>query len=300
MKKRVVIYLGMVLIALGTGGVCIPAQDLKTQAEMHARVGDLYNFSPHKLSKDQQKTKSQEMDRFWDEVKRNPEITLQLLRHELGDLINPAFFFVDGSMLLLSLSDSAEDGALVLEALSRTDLRDVDPTAYFHTVHVLSMKGLDTTKAALHILDEPEFMVNVPMHAMTLSQGMALMYLLIPTQQERWMSVALARFHVEKNERALMSIMALLYFSQSPEGDQAIEEAAKNHALSESVRKDAEEWLKDAKEALKAKYEVKGDERQIREERKKRMGAVSDEALGDVMKMTGRLIQIRKDKRQQL
>lgn len=297
MMNRTAFCFVIALTVVAAGGIRLSAQGMRTQAEMHNRVVGLYSFSPRTLSKEQQTAKSQEMDKFWDEVKKNPDLGLPLLRHELKDRTNPAFFFEDGSMLLLSLSQSMEDETLVLEAISNADLRDVDPGAYFHTVHDLSMKGLDTTRAALHILDDPGFEVSVPMHAMTLPQGMALVYLLIPVQQERWMSSVLVRLQGEKDENAQKSLMMLLFYSQSAEGDKAIEAAAADRMRSEAVRKDAEEWLKDEQKALKAKYDVKGDERQIREQRKKRMVAVSDEAIGDIMEMTGRIVQIRKGKR---
>jgi hypothetical protein len=89
---------GILLVVTRVG-----AQNINTQAEMHKRVVDLYSFSPHKVTDAERKTKSAEMDAFWDEVKAHQASELPMLRVELKYSSNPAFFFQDGSALLLSL-----------------------------------------------------------------------------------------------------------------------------------------------------------------------------------------------------
>ena len=72
-----------------------------------------------------------------------------------------------------------------------------------------------------------------------------------------------------------------------------IRSAAKDPSTSDSVRKEAQKYINDAKEALRMKTDVEGTETSIREARKNRLTAVSDEAIGDVQEMTARLIQLR-------
>jgi len=269
------------------------AQSIGAQAEMHKRVVGLYSFSPHKVTDAERKTKSAEMDAFWSEVKAHQVSELPMLRVELKDPSNPAFFFQDGSSLLLSLSQDQGDAMIAVDAMSRADLRDVQSPAYFYAVHSLSMKGVDTTKAALHVLDDPRFAVAVPQHAMTLDQSMTLMYLLLPVDERRWMAAAQGRFASEKDETAQKSLLLLFFYSQTKDGDSVIRSAAKDPSTSDSVRKEAQKYIDDAKRALRMKTDVKGTEVSIREARKKRLTAVSDEAIGDVQEMTARLIQLR-------
>ncbi len=108
---------GVVLFWLGAGSaIC---QQLANQAAMHARVQAIYNFAPSKVTDQVRAEKSKEMDGFWNEVKAHPEAELPLLRAELADASNPAFFFADGTGLLMNLSQSVEDGKIAAHARAR-------------------------------------------------------------------------------------------------------------------------------------------------------------------------------------
>ena len=287
---------GWILGACTLSILCANAQSISTQAEMHKRVVGLYSFSPHKLTDAERKTKSGEMDVFWDEVKAHQASELPMLRIELKDASNPAFFMQDGSALLMSLSKDPADGAIAVDAMAHADLSDVQPPAYFYGVHSLSVNGVNTTKAALHVLDDPKFSVSVPQHAMTLDQGSCLVYLLLPVDPQKWMGAAQQRFATEKDETAQTSLLSLFFYSQTNEGDSVIRKAASDPSRSEAIRKDAQKYIDDAKAALKSKTDVEGDETSIRAARQKRLAAVSDEAVGDMQEMTARLIQLRNDK----
>ncbi len=260
---------------------------------MHARVVSIYSFSPHTLTAAARAEKSVQMDAFWSDVKSQPDVDLPLLRVELGDGSNPAFFFADGAGLLLSLSKEPSDETLAAVAMARTDLVDVQPLVYFYTVHQLSMAGVDTTAAALHVLDEPKFAVPVPAHAMTLRQQSALLYLLLPVDEGKWIVAARSRFAIEKDEAALKSLLALFYYAQSDDTDQIIKAAAAPGAFSDAVRKQAEQYKQDAKLALKIRTGIQGSEDAVREDRRARLADVSDESVDDVQQMTIRIIQIR-------
>src|SRR5438045_5511669 len=95
------------------------------------------------------------------------------------------FFLFDGSKLLLNLSKDPADRKIVLAAISRCDLRDLQLLDYFYLVHDMAAKGEDTTAAAFHILEEPKFQIFIPQHSLTLAQNYSLVYMLIPTDQDR-------------------------------------------------------------------------------------------------------------------
>jgi hypothetical protein len=273
-------------------GLLCGAQSMATQVQMHARIVALYNFHPAKLTDAQRQAKSAEMDAFWTAVKTDPAHLLPMLRTELRDTSDPAFFMTDGSGLLLELSKAAPDKDLALAAMSRSDLADVDNGHYYYEIHDLSVEGFDTTAAALHILDDPTFTVPVPAHAMMLDQSMSLVYLLLPVDADKWMPAAQRRFETEKNETAQKSLLMLFFYLQTSDGDRLIAAAANDSARPEAIRKDAKRYIDDENNAIKEKAEVKGTESTIRADRKKRLRAVSDEAIDDVNDMTLRLAQL--------
>jgi hypothetical protein len=125
--------------------------------EFHAKVVEPYSFEPHKLKKDEMQAKSDQLDKFWAMVKADPAGTLPLLRSELANPANSAFFFYDGSKLLLSLSDDRADQALALRSVAKADLQGIQDTDYLRTVHRLASKGLDAREAAFRILAFPDF-----------------------------------------------------------------------------------------------------------------------------------------------
>lgn len=176
--------------------------------------------------------------------------------------------------------------------MSTADLSDVTPSAYFYSIHQLSMQGVDTTAAALHVLDDPTFIVSVPQHAMTLHTPDCL-FLLLPIDPSKWLSAVSQRIAVTKEPESLKALVTLVFYAQTPESDRLLDSIASNTALPDSARKQAADWKKAANEAYKHKVDVPGEEAQVREARRQRLNAVSDEAIDDVQEMTLRLVQLR-------
>ena len=112
-------------------------------------VLELYNFEPHTLNEAAIMAKSEQLDEFWSFIKSDSKATLPLLRKELGTSSHSAFFYYDGSKLLLSLSKQKRDQSLALNAIPKADLRSIQHTDYLHTIQRLASNGLDTREAAL-------------------------------------------------------------------------------------------------------------------------------------------------------
>ena len=211
------------------------------------------------------------------------------LRKELADFSNPPFFLYDGSMLLLSLSDTHEDHAIALAALARCDLRDLQQKAYFNQVHWLAVQGEDTTAAAFRVLEDPNFKVNVPEHALVLGQNYVLVYLLLPTEDRFWLQPAIERLSVEKDETAQKSLIRLLWYAQDQSADKAIAAFAADSSKPEVSRKEAQEALKRSgigTKVLVATLSLGSAEASLRKKRRARMKSVSDEALMDLDRYT--------------
>ena len=162
-------------------------------ALIHQQIQQTYNFQPHLLNKQQIDQASVVLDHFWTKAKTERSQYVPALRQELSDFMNSPFFLYDGSMLLLSLSDTPIDGKIALAAMARCDLRDVQANDYFLQVHRMATLNEDTTAAAFHVLEQPKFTVFIPQHVLTLLQNYVLIYLLLPMDQDYWLQPACLR-----------------------------------------------------------------------------------------------------------
>ncbi len=260
---------------------------------MHERVLALYDFHPPQVSDAERRAKSAEMDIFWNEMKATPDATLPLLRNELGNLSDPSFFFTDGTELLLSMSKTSADKELAASVLPRVNLADTQGGAYFYMVHSLACDGVDVTAAALHILDDPKFSVPVPQHAMTLDQRMALMYILLSMKEEVWVKAAEERFAVEGDTDAKLALLFAFSYAQTDEADAELKRVSADTTQPEVIQKKAQELLGEAQKTGKSLLPIKGTVAEIREKRRLRLRAVSDEAIDDVQWMTRKIAQLR-------
>lgn len=252
--------------------------------------------SNHTLSSAEITQKSGVLDQFWAKAKSQPNIYVPALRQELADLQNPPFFLYDGSMLLLSLSDTSPDRKAALAAMAHSDLRDVQPKDYFLQVHRMATLNEDTTAAAFHILEQPDFRVFIPQHVLTLGQNYALVYMLLPTSQDDWLQPAIDRLQNERNEAAQKSLILLLWYAQTDMSDKAIATFAADVTKSAGARDYA-------RQIMQARHEVGAKQRaealaftdtSLRQKRRERMKAVSDEALIDLDDYTMMLVAKRK------
>jgi hypothetical protein len=251
-----------------------------THAQDNAARQDIlttYSFRPHELTNQQINEKSAVLDGFWARAKAQRGSYLPVLRTELARPDAHPFFLYDGSMLLLSLSDTPPDRRIALAAISRCDLNDVQHTDYFLQVHRLAVLGEDTTEAAFHVLVEPKFSAFIAQHALTLGQDYALIYLLWPVDPARWLRPAVARLAAESEPTAQKSLLRLAWYAQTPEADVAIEAFAAAADKPEAGRAFARELL--GMNAAVSRSSTGASEASLRAERREIMKRVSDEAL---------------------
>ena len=150
------LVLSLLLASLATG----------QSASIHQQIQQTYDFQPPSLSNQQITEKSAALDQLWTKAKKERSEYIPALRQELSDFKNPTFFLYDGSVLLLSLSDTPIDRAIAIAAMARCDLRDVQAKDYFLQVHRMATLNEDTTAAAFHVLEQPEFTVFIPQHVL--------------------------------------------------------------------------------------------------------------------------------------
>lgn len=254
----------------------------------HARVVALYSFEPHKLTSEQIEAKSKVLDSFWEEVKADPKRYLPLLRNELRDGGNSAFFSYDGSKLLLAVSKERKDQTLALEAIPRADLQGVQHTDYLRTVHWFARNGFNTTKAALRILDYPDFKAFIVQHALTLGQDYSLIYMLFPMPDASYVGPLIDRLNIEDKLVSQKSILLALWYSMTPEAKAAAARFIADTSKSQDARNYAKE-LSERKAPLTSVLTL-STTRQLKEERQKVMYRLSDEALYEFESLTAKLL----------
>jgi hypothetical protein len=255
----------------------------------HEAVVALYDFHPPDLSPEERQQKSRALDAFWQRCELDPDVCLPLLRSELRADTNPSFFFYDGGKLLLKMSQRTDDRRLALRAIARSDLRDVSAGDYLVTVHALAVEGFDTADAAFNILRVREFTAVVPPRGLQVGPDYALVFMLMPTDERFYLSRAIARLDAEQDEVALRSLLVLVWYAGTPEGDAAIARLAETGPTAR-VR-DFAAGMKDRTSMLRTDPRV-GDfirmnfprlespsPSEIRELRRVALNRISDEAL---------------------
>ena len=270
--------------------------DQSSDAAIHREIVDTYNFQPHVLTTAQIAEKSAILDAFWSRATAKKELYVPALRKELADLTNPPFFLYDGSKLLMSLSKDPADRKIVLAAISHADLRDLQRIDYFYLVHSMAAQGEDTTTAAFHILDDPKFQIFIPQHVLTLAQNYSLVYMVFPTDQSFWERPATNRLRTEKDPTAQQTLLLLLFYAQTKAADDAISAFQKDKTRPAVSRAMAEELIKKSSNPglVNKSVAIVADENHLRQKRRERMRAVSDEALLDLDSMTAQIMAKRK------
>ena len=264
------------------------AQSSADALAFRAKVASLYSFEPHKLTSQQIEAKSRVLDDFWAEVKAEPKRYVPLLRNELRDASNSAFFAYDGSKLLLAVSQDSNDRALALEAIPRADLQGIQHTDYLRTVHWFARNGFNTTKAALRILDYPDFKAFIVQHALTLGQDYSLIYMLFPMPEANYVGALVDRLDVEEKLVSQKSVLLSLWYSMTPEARGAAERFIADASKSQEARNYAKELSE--RKAPVTGFLTLSTTRQLKEERQRVMYRLSDEALHEFDSLTIKLL----------
>ena len=284
------------LVALLVSVMWFGASAAGLSSPIHQQILETYNFQPHTLSQQEITAKSAVLDHFWSTAKAQSSRYVPALRQELADFKNPPFFLYDGSALLLSLSNTPEDRKIALAAMARCDLRDVQQKDYFLQVHRMATLNEDTTAAAFHILEQPRFKVFIPQHVLTLGQNYVLIYMLLPTDQDDWLQPTIDRLKTEPDPTAQQSLLLLLWYAQTGVADQAISAFAADPDKPAASRTYAQA-LTSRKEKIPSQQRTQAansTETELRQKRRERMKAVSDEALIDLDDYTLMLMAKRK------
>lgn len=277
----------LVALCLAASTFALAAPDSQTQ--FHSKVVALYSFEPQKLNGAEMKAKSDQLDQFWSAAKADPANILPLLRQELADPTNSAFFYYDGSKLLLSLSKDRADQLLALRSMPKADLTGIQHGDYLRTIKWFANNGLDTREAAFRILAFPDFKAFIPQHALTLGQNYSLIYMLFPLEESVFSADLAKRLSVERNPQALKSLLLALWYTATPEGNAAIRSLAADPTAPEEAKAYAKMLLE--RKVSPLGFISLSSVKSLREERRKVMQRpISDEALMEFDSLTAKIM----------
>jgi hypothetical protein len=277
-----------------------PRPDPAVLQELH----DVYSFTPHQLTNEQQVAEGKVLDRLWTEAAQQPDRYLPALRAELAADRQLPFFYFDAGSLLVKVSRDPADHAIALAALARTDLRDISQLSYVRAVNGFARDGLDTSAAAFKILSDPAFTAYVPAHALELHHGDSLRFMLLPSASAAIGAAVVARYPSETTEAAKKALL-LVAFDLAPDGDALLRRVAADPKEPEPVRAYAQAAVKGMSDVAAARDvaelmalitgsapvaklpepEALGLPKTVSEVlamRRRHAGPISDEALSDI------------------
>lgn len=187
-------------------------------------VSATYNFRPAKLTEAEKTAKSNEMDRVWDAVKRDPVKLLPCLRSSLAAPGADPFFLFDGSNLLLSLDPSESTKQTLIRSYARVDLADVDASRWVGRLALLAFEGLDISEAADKWLRSPDALYYLPQHGaykVTIDNGAMFLY---GSMDEAFATPALVKIVSDKSHPGRETALWALMNQATPESLQALKQ----------------------------------------------------------------------------
>jgi hypothetical protein len=111
---------------------------------------------------------------------------------------------------------------------------------------------------------------------------------LLPTDQNYWLGPAITRLGLERDQTAQHSLLLLLWYAQTDIADQAVRNFAADSAKPAAVRSYAQDLVgRKGNLGPAERAEALGTtEESLRQKRRERLQAVSDEALSDLDRYT--------------
>ena len=251
----------------------------------HEEVQAVFNFTPSELNKEEQQKIFPNLDKFFNKVISNKTEYLQPLRDELLRNDNNPYFYFDGGILLMELSNEPSDLQLVADALVKTNLKDLVPKLYLRRLLELSIKGVNVIDAGLHIYSDPSFQVFIVEHSLLLNQGECLKFILPRYESELYVNKLIDLYSETDSVSTKESIITLLYYSRSCKADSFIKSTLKNN--------DAKEIKILIKNILKLEPKKRKSEKikykEIRRKINNAMNRISDEAIYELNQLTKEL-----------
>ena len=249
----------------------------------HEEVSKVYNFFPHKMTREEQEATFPRLDNFYNMVIKDKKKYIEPLRGELKRNDNNPYFYFSGGMLLLKISQDKNDIQLVADALVKSDLRDLPPEIYLEHILALSIKGANVIDAVFHILDDTTFTAFFPKHVLTLEYADALNFILPRYSPDLYIDKLISKFYSITSTAKKENYLFLFLFANCCEADNFINSLATDNMQAEEIRNIAALIIE---QTPKQKSSNKKQYTKLFENRKKILTNISDEALLEATKIT--------------
>lgn len=208
-----------ILLALAAFAVSAAASSCD---KLDARLKRTYGFRPSQLDDQAREAKTRQMDEVWTMVQADPARLGPCLRSALLRPTEDTWFLFDGSQLLVSVDTSRPAKDLLLQALSRVSLDDVDLRVWIAAASALALEGFDTSPLGRRWLAYPKAEYFLPEHgAYRVDRGNGAMFL-FGTLDERYATPALIELSREQKGEAREIAVWLLMSQATPEALRAI------------------------------------------------------------------------------
>jgi hypothetical protein len=146
-------------------------------AAFNATLHATYGFHPSKLHGAERDAKANAMDAVWKAVGKDPAKLGPCLKEALAQPSDDTWFRFDGSQLLVSIDHSREAKLMLLDALSRVDLDDVDLGSWVGQASELGSEGFDTSALGSRWLSYPGATYYLPEHGYQVDRGNGAMFI---------------------------------------------------------------------------------------------------------------------------
>ncbi|MEO7213742.1 hypothetical protein [Mucilaginibacter sp.] len=252
---------------------------------------EYYGFNPSSLNSKQTDAKSAQLDKFWNLAKTNPEAALPCLKDMVTAENRDPYFCFDAASLILTLDKKEQYLDVVLEAVKKADLADLQGEPYLRVAFFLGKKGKDISALAEKLISTPKAHVYLVQHAIDLSAIDASIFLY------NLMSIKAAEnnlFNIIGNGNATgkHNATVVLNILSTNRGDSLLNKLLAENKLADSTKafvlKDRKAFAENSKEQPSTR-----DESTVREERTKTITALSDESIERYFTLTSELITIR-------
>jgi hypothetical protein len=204
-------------------------------AALNQRVEQTYGFRPSQLGADERRTKSEQMDGVWNAVQQDHSLA-PCLKAALKQRAQDTWFQFDGSQLLVAVDPSREAKLVLLDALRRVPLEDVDLRTWVEQSSALGLEGFDTSELGKRWLAEPKAEYYLPEHgAYRVDRENGAMFI-FGALDERFATPALAALSKTSRGEQKEIVAGLLMSQATPQALKALAEMSAD-GLSQSAVK---------------------------------------------------------------
>lgn len=211
------------------------------QASLREDVLALYADYPDFDGSPEHNRRILEVGDYWLRAYKNPGPYIAVLREELSNRRNLPVLLIDGSERLLFMSDTPGDRAIALRALARADISQIGVIRYYSLALRLARLNEDTSQAAFHLLQWPDFQLAYGPFNFT-TEEMALS-LVLATDERYWADGAIERLNEKTDESAQHALLLMLWHAQTDFADNELKAFADSPKNTPALRAFAQSLL---------------------------------------------------------